>query len=46
MRGIGRFHRLLNLGRFVSRPPLNGPRPHPLLLAFSYGINDFYRAGF
>ena len=29
MRGIGRFHRLRNLGRFVSLPPQNGARPEP-----------------
>lgn len=29
MRGIGRFHRLRNLGKFVSGPPQNGARPDP-----------------
>jgi hypothetical protein len=29
MRGIGRFHRLRGLGRYVSRPPENGASPNP-----------------
>jgi hypothetical protein len=29
MRGIGRFHRLRGLGRYVSRPPENGASPDP-----------------